>query len=148
MDRPTLAAEYFCSGYNCAQSVAMAFCDVTGMDPKCAAQLASGYGGGFGRIREVCGAISGAVLVTNYLYGYNTPDPERQLALYAIVQHIMHRFQEGVGSYICRDILGNPPSDPAPTPRTAEYYAKRPCARMVMLAAEILDEYISEHPIH
>ncbi len=147
MDHATQAAELFCSGYNCAQAVTVAFCDVTGLTPEFSAQLVSGFGGGFGRIREVCGAVSGAVAVVSYLYGYNSPNPEKQLALYAIVQHIMHSFEQKAGSYICREILGNPPSDPAPTPRTAEYYAKRPCARLVMLAASILEEYIAEHPI-
>lgn len=126
----------------------MAFSDVIGSPPEAIAQMVSGFGGGFGRLREVCGAVSGITFVASCLYGYNTPNPERQLQLYALIQQLMGSFREKAGSYICRELLKDPPTDPAPSPRTAEYYAKRPCARMVMLAAELLDACIAEHPIH
>ncbi len=148
MDHALSAAEYFCSGYNCAQSVAMAFSDVTGLSPELSARAVSGFGGGFSRMREVCGAVSGMVAVAGLLYGYSSPDPAQQKKLYVAVQEMMGRFQEKAGSYICRELLGDPPSDPTPSPRSAEYYAKRPCTRMIMLAASILEEYIAAHPIH
>ena len=147
MDRKEKAAQYFLGGYNCAQSVAMAFADKLGMEEKQAAKIASGFGGGFGRLREVCGAVSGMVMVASYLYGYDSPDQEQQKACYETIQALAGAFQEQVGSIICRDILKNPPTDPTPSARTAEYYAQRPCARMVMVAAEVLDNYIKDNPV-
>ena len=146
MDRAERAAQYFLDGYNCAQSVTMAFSDITGIDESTSAKLAAGFGGGFGRLREVCGAVSGMVMVASYLYGYNSPDPEAQKQCYTMVQQLVQEFQEQTGSMICRDILKNPPSDPNPTPRTAEFYKLRPCARMVMVATQVLDAYIADHP--
>ena len=147
MDHSIYAAELFAKGYSCAQSVAVAFCDVTGLDEKFAAKMASSFGGGIGRMREVCGAVSGMLMVAGLLYGYDAPNPDAQKAHYALVQELAGKFREEVGSIVCRDILKNPPSDPKPTPRTAEFYKQRPCTRMVMLAAEILDRYLAEHPI-
>ena len=148
MDHGIKAAELFLSGYNCAQSVAVAFCDVTGMDEKTAARMASSFGGGMGRLREVCGAVSGMILVLGFLYGYDTPgDNEGKKHLYTDIQALAHAFQDQIGSYICRDILKNPASDPNPSPRTAEYYKQRPCARMVCLAGRLLDQYIENHPL-
>ena len=148
MDHGMKAAELFTQGYNCAQSVAEAFCDVTGLDEKTAARMASPFGGGMGRMREVCGAVSGMYLVLGWLYGYDTPgDDVSKKALYADVQAMGARFREQAGSIVCREILKNPPSTPSPTPRTAEFYKTRPCARMVVCAAELLDEYIAAHPL-
>ncbi len=146
MEHDIQAAELFCSGYNCAQAVTVAFSDVTGLSPQLSAQLTSGFGGGIGRLREVCGAVSGMVAVASLLYGYSIPDPQQQAATYALIQTLAGQFKDRAGSIVCRELLDNPATDPAPSPRTAEYYAKRPCARMVMLAASILDSYISEHP--
>ena len=147
MDHGMKAAELFLAGYNCAQSVAVAFSDVTGIDEKTAARAVSAFGGGMGRMREVCGAVSGMLLVAGLLYGYDTPgDDVSKKNHYARVQYLAGQFREQVGSIVCREILKNPPSDPNPSPRTAEYYAKRPCARMVYLAGEILDRYIAENP--
>ena len=148
MDHGMKAAELFLGGYNCAQSVMVAFCDVTGLEENFAARMASSFGGGMGRMREVCGAVSGMLMVLGLLYGYDTPgDDVSKKAQYQTVQALSAKFREQVGSIVCREILKNPPSDPNPSPRTAEYYAKRPCARMVLLAARILDEYIKENPL-
>lgn len=148
MDHSIYAAELFMKGYNCAQAVAVAFCDVTGLDETMTAKIASSFGGGLGRLREVCGAVSGMAAVAGVLYGYADPDDEDAKAEhYKLVQSLAEKFREQAGSIICRDILKNPPSDPNPTPRTEEYYKQRPCARMVFLAAQILDEYIAEHPV-
>ena len=146
MTRAEQAASLFHDGYNCAQAVAVAFCDLTGLDAKNAARQVSGFGGGIGRLREVCGAVSGMVFVISQLYGYDSPNPEQQKQLYATIQSLCGKFQEKVGSIVCRNILKNPPTDPAPTPRTEAYYAKRPCARMVYQAASILEAYIAENP--
>ena len=148
MDHGMKAAELFLQGYNCAQAVAVAFCDVTGLEPDFAAKMASSFGGGMGRMRVVCGAVSGMLMVLGLLYGYDTPgDDVSKKAQYTAVQQLSAKFREQTGSIICREILKNPPSDPNPSPRTAEYYAKRPCARMVLTAATILDEYIKENPL-
>ena len=148
MDHGMKAAELFLGGYNCAQSVAVAFCDVTGLDVDFTARMASSFGGGMGRMREVCGAVSGMLMVAGLLYGYETPgDDESKKRHYTLVQHLAGQFREQVGSIVCREILKNPPSDPNPTPRTAEFYAQRPCTRMVILAGQILDAYIAEHPL-
>ena len=147
MDHVTKAAELFVGGYNCAQAVAVAFCDVTGLDEKTAAKLASPFGGGMGGLREVCGAVSGMFMVLGYLYGYDSDDGDMKKQVYAQVQKLANKFREINGSIICRELLSNLPSDPNPTPKTAAYYAKRPCARMVMVAAELMDEFIENHPL-
>ena len=148
MDHSIKAAELFLNGYNCAQAVAVAFCDVTGMDDSAAAKLASTFGGGMGRLREVCGAVSGMFMVLGCLYGYDTSDDDKKkMETYSRVQALAAQFREKNGSIICREILQNPPSDPHPSPRTAEYYAKRPCVRMVMTAAELMDAFIAENPL-
>lgn len=148
MDHGMIAAELFYKGYNCAQAVTVAFCDVTGLTPEFSARMASAFGGGIGRMREVCGAVSGMMAVLGLLYGYTVPgDEDVKKAHYTDVQALAAKFREQTGSILCREILHNPPSDPNPTPRTAEFYKTRPCARMTMIAAQILDEYIAEHPL-
>lgn len=147
MDHSIRAAQLFVDGYNCAQAVMVAFSDVTGLDEKFSAKISSSFGGGMGRMREVCGAVSGMLMVAGHLYGYDCPDPEAQGKHYALVQELAGKFREQAGSIICREILENPPSDPNPTSRTAEFYKTRPCARLVILAAQILDEYIANHPV-
>ena len=148
MDHGMKAAELFLGGYNCAQSVLVAFSDLTGLDVDFSAKFSSSFGGGMGRMREVCGAVSGMLMVAGLLYGYDTPgDDTIKKDHYARVQYLAGRFREEVGSIVCREILKNPPSDPNPSPRTAEYYAIRPCARMVLLAGQILDDYIKENPL-
>ncbi len=148
MDHSIYAAELFLKGYNCAQAVAVAFCDMTGLDESTAAKITSSFGGGMGRMREVCGAVSGMLAVAGILYGYDDPDNEKaKMEHYALVQALAGKFREQAGSIVCREILKNPPSDPKPTPRTEAFYKERPCARMVVLAAQIMDEYIAAHPL-
>ena len=147
MDHSTLAAQLFLDGCSCSQAVMAAFCDLTGMDRSTALRLSAPFGGGIGRMREVCGAVSGMMMVVGLLYGFEPSEGSTaKSAHYHLVQELAEQFRQQAGSIICREILKNPPSDPNPSPRTAEYYASRPCARMVMLAAEILDKYIAEHP--
>ena len=148
MDHGMKAAELFLGGYNCSQSVVVAFCDKTGLEEAQAARMASAFGGGMGRMREVCGAVSGMLMVLSLLYGYDTPgDDASKKVLYTQVQELAAKFREENGSIICREILKNPPSDPNPTPRTADFYAKRPCAKMVMTAGRLLDAFMEEHPL-
>lgn len=148
MDHAYQAAQLFLDGYNCAQAITVAFSDVTGLDQDLSARLASSFGGGMGRMREVCGAVSGMLMVAGTLYGYDSNDDDSaKKAHYALVQELAGKFREEAGSIICREILKKPPSDPAPTPRTEAFYKQRPCTRMVMLAAGILDAYITDHPV-
>ena len=148
MDHSIKAGELFLSGCNCAQAVFLAFTDVTGMDTKTAAKISSSFGGGMGRMREVCGAVSGMLMVAGVLYGYDDPKATTEKReLYAQVQAMAGQFREELGSIVCRDLLKNPPSDPNPTPRTEQFYKDRPCARMVATAARIMDAFIESHPI-
>ena len=148
MNHVERAVELFVEGYNCAQAVAAAFGDLTGLDEKTAAKMASCFGGGMGRMREVCGAVSGMLMVAGILYGYDDPKATKEKReLYAQVQAMAGQFREELGSIVCRDLLKNPPSDPNPTPRTEQFYKERPCARMVATAARIMDEFIEQHPI-
>ena len=147
MDHELQAAQLFLDGYNCAQAITVAFSDVTGLDKDFSARMASSFGGGMGRLREVCGAVSGMLMVAGILYGYDENSAENaKKEHYTLVQYLAGQFKEEVGSIVCREILKNPPSDPNPTPRTEEFYKQRPCTRMVMVAARILDSYIKEHP--
>ncbi|MBQ6431481.1 MAG: C_GCAxxG_C_C family protein [Oscillospiraceae bacterium] len=150
MTRGELAAEKFASGYNCAQAVLLAFCDKTGLDETTAAKLTSGFGGGIGRLREVCGAANGAFMVISLLYGDDGIAPrERKGALYARIQDFAARFKTHNGSYLCRELLTGVTADRTPLPdsRTAEYYKKRPCAEIVRDAADMLETYLEENPI-
>ena len=148
MDRQHNAAKLFFEGYNCAQAVAMAFSDVIGLDEQFCAKAVSSFGGGMGRLREVCGAVSGMLFVAGILYGYDTKDDDEiKKEHYARVQELAGQFREEVGSIICREILKNPPTDPTPSPRTEQYYKERPCAHMVVTAVRIMEEYIAKHPL-
>ncbi len=148
MEHGIRAAELFLQGYNCSQAVAVAFCDLTGLDEAFAAKMASSFGGGMGRLREVCGAVSGMLLVAGLLYGYAEPgDDHIKKEHYARVQALAGQFKEQLGSLYCKELLKNPSKDPNPTPRTEEFYKKRPCARFVLLAGQLLDAYIAEHPL-
>lgn len=148
MNHSEKAAELFLEGYNCAQAVAVAFCDVTGLDEKTTAKMVSAYGGGMGGLREVCGAVSGMLFILSNLYGYDDPKEEAgKKQLYAQVQSLAQQFKEQHTTIICRDLLGNLAKNPTPSPRTPEYYAKRPCVRFVMTAAQLMDEFIAENPL-
>ena len=148
MEHGMKAMELFLEGYNCAQAVAVAFCDLTGLDEKMTAKMVSPFGGGMGRLREVCGAVSGMFFVLGQLYGYDNADAdETKKALYARVQDLAAQFKERCGSILCRDLLDNPPTDPNPSPRTAQYYKDRPCALLVKTAADLMDAFIAQHPL-
>ena len=141
------ARDYFLEGYNCAQAVACAYADEMGMTEEQAALLASGFGGGMGRMREVCGAVSGAVLVYSQLRGYT--DPEDQIAKthhYARVQQFCLAFQEKWDSIVCRNLLAGldaaKDTSPVPDARTPEYYKTRPCVRFVETAAQLLEDML------
>lgn len=150
MNRKEKAMVLFEEGYNCAQAVFLAFEDLHGMDRKAAAALSSSFGGGMGRLREVCGSVSGMFMVAGVLYGYDDPKAKfEKTDHYARIQKLAAEFEEKNGSIVCRELLGLSVKKQEPTPeeRTAEYYQKRPCKELVGMAAEIMEKYIAENPI-
>lgn len=138
------AKALFVGGYNCAQAVFAAFSDVTGIDLETSVKLSSGFGGGMGRMREVCGAVSGMLMVLNAVEGYTSPtDNVAKMELYAKVQTLAGKFKEKNGSIICREIVKDSvTSTPVPTERNAEFYKKRPCGEYVEMAADIIADYL------
>jgi len=145
--RALRAKAFFEQGYNCAQAVVLAFDDETGFDPKTAAKVASSFGGGMGRLREVCGAVSGMFLALGASCGTDDPDDaEGKKAQYQDIQALAAKYREENGSNICRELLGlsEKTSEPTPERRTNEYYRKRPCGELVACAAQILDEYFAK----
>ncbi len=149
-DHVQRARELFESGYNCAQAVFGAFCDLTGFDMDTAMRLSSSFGGGMGRMREVCGAVSGMLMVLGVLYGYgDADDAAAKTEHYKNVQKLAEEFKESYGSIICRELLGAKAGENTHVPqgRTPEYYSARPCTRICMDCAALLDEFIAENPL-
>ncbi len=142
------AKEFFQKGYNCSQSVLLAFADEIGLDEQTILKVSSSFGGGMGRLREVCGAVSGMFMVAGMIYGYTDPnDHKAKTEHYKRIQHLAEKFKEQNGSIVCRELLGLSVKVDNPTPekRTTEYYKKRPCAELVEQAAQIMDEYIENY---
>lgn len=142
------AVELFKNGYNCSQAVFGAFAEELGMDFETAVMLSSSFGGGMGRMREVCGAVSGMFMAAGVKYGYSAPnDTEAKKEHYKRIQELAEKFKERNRYIVCRQLLeldGND-SSYVPSERTAEYYKKRPCAELVRDAAEIFEEYLKSH---
>lgn len=144
-----LAYENFLKGYNCTQAVAVAFSEELGLDETAAARLSSGFGGGMGRLREVCGTFSGVVFVLSSLYGYSEPkNLEGKKDLYEKIRACAAKFREDNGSIICRELLGLEKAEESatPEPRTAEYYQKRPCPELCRYAGNLLEQFIKDNP--
>ncbi len=141
-DHSKRAAELFSSGCNCSQAVLVAFAEDCGIDKKTAMMISSSFGGGMGRLREVCGAVSGMFMVAGLLKGYTTDDSkEAKDNHYKLIQELASEFKATYGTYICKDLLGTlgKITSPVSDPRTAQYYKTRPCVRFVITASEILD---------
>ncbi len=141
------AAQLFRQGYNCAQAVFTAFCDETGLDEETSKKIASSFGGGMGRLREVCGAVTAAFMVAGIKYGYTSPEnDEKKAQHYRLIQDIAARFKDKNHSIICRELLelSEKHSIPMPDKRTKQYYADRPCEKFVSDAADIIDNFITE----
>lgn len=146
MDHAQKARDLFKQGFNCAQAVFLAFNDRMGLDEATALKLSSSFGGGMGRLREVCGAVSGMFMVIGVLYGYDDPaDRGGKTEHYRTIQALAEKFRDENGSIICRELLGlgGGASAPVPEARTETYYKKRPCADMVESAARITEAYIA-----
>lgn len=146
LSRSEQATQNFYNGYNCAQAVMLAFEDILPIDAETAIKLISPFGGGMGRMREVCGAVSGMLAVLGAVEGYTDPaDKTAKVELYKRVQALAAQFRERNGSIVCRELLGvAATTNPQPEARTSEYYKKRPCAELVGEAAGILDDYLSK----
>ncbi len=155
------AMQYFSDGYNCAQSVLLAFAPALKLDEALALKLAAPFGGGMGRLREVCGAVSGAFMAAGLIYGYTDADDlVGKKACYQVVQDLAAAFAKQNGSIICHELRGLPqmpqdlppverylnPETPEADLRTPQYYTSRPCKQLVGDAARILAAYISQHP--
>lgn len=149
-DRIEKAVELFKSGYNCSQSVVAAFADMYGLSEEQAFRIAASFGGGIGRMRETCGAACGMFLLAGLETGaIDAADREGKAANYALVQELAAEFKNRNGSLICAELLGlrkKHPVSSLPEERTMQYYAKRPCAKMVEEAARIWVEYLEKHP--
>lgn len=151
MDRKQLAMDYFREGYNCCQSLVLAFSDLTDMDEKTLLRLASSFGGGLARKREVCGAVSGMAIIAGILYGYDSAETgEIKAQHYGRIQQLAGQFEKEYGSIICRILLKdeNVSTSPIPTERTEEFYRTRPCLNIIGNMAEILENYIKENPVN
>lgn len=142
-DKARKAEELFLQGYNCSQSVLGAFTDELGLDRETAFRLSSSFGGGMGRLREVCGAVSAMFMIAGLKDGYSDPkDREAKAEHYKRIQKLAEKFREENGSIVCRELLGLPdgPDSPIPEARTQGYYKKRPCVELVKSAARILQD--------
>ena len=149
--RGEIAEQYFLQGYNCSQSVLLAFSDLINIDKKDLAKLALPLGGGLGRLRLTCGAVTGMALAAGYIFGKDDPSDTDKSKMYEITRELIKRFEVKYQTITCKELLekakvvaeigGNAEK------RTTEYYKARPCAALVHDAAEILEEYLKEENI-
>lgn len=153
MTRRETAMENFKKGYNCSQAIMNAFMDVLPVQPEdeqTLMKLSSAFGGGMGRLREVCGSVTGMFMVAGMLYGYDGPETGTPKAeLYARIQELAKEFEKTHGSIVCREMLGLNVKHDSSTPekRTDEYYKRRPCVEIIGDAAQLLDDYIKANPL-
>ena len=145
-DKAKKAEELFLKGYGCSQAILGAFATEAGIDHNTAMRIASGFGGGMGRMREVCGTMTGAFMVLGLIYGFDEPSPFKKGEIYARIKEISDKFKEKNQTIICRELLNlpEPEGDPTPTERTKEFYAKRPCGELVRIAADIAWQVLFE----
>lgn len=146
-DHTALANALFTQGYSCAQAVFGAFCQELHIPQSEAVKLSASFGGGIGRLREVCGALSGALMALGALYA--SDDPAGKSEHYARVQTLAGAFRDATGSLLCRELLqlDHQSDPPTASERTTEFYQARPCARLVETAVQLLDQYIDENPL-
>ena len=148
MNEKQRASELFLEGFNCSQAVFTAFSHRFGIDEDTAKRISAGLGGGVGRSREVCGAVSGAAMVIGSIAAATKgDDAQSKKENYELVQQFCEKFKELHGSIVCREILKKPPTlkeSATPDERTAEYYRKRPCLRVVEDAAGIVAQMIAD----
>ena len=148
-DRVALAVENFMQGYGCCQSVVAAFADLYGLDDTMAKRIAAGFGGGVGRMRMMCGAVSGIVMLVGLDCGQTEGnDRAGKSACYKVIQELLAKSKADNGSLLCAELLGLkgpiPLGQYVASERTAEYYKRRPCAAKVESAAKIFAQYLEE----
>lgn len=138
------ARENFTSGYNCAQSVFLTYANKYGFDKDTALKLASSFGGGMGRMREVCGAVSAMFMIAGLESGYvENNDDEVKAEHYSRIQNLAKEFKKKHGTIICRELLGVDADDnPIPSKRTSQYYEERPCEEFIADVCKIIDEFV------
>lgn len=144
------AKELFKSGYNCSQAVLGVFCEELGLDFATAMKISSSFGGGMGRMREVCGTVSGMFMAAGLMFGKaDNSNPSAKGELYKRIQELAEKFKKQNGSIICRELLQGVESSTSPVPseRTESYYKKRPCIELVGNAVEIFEEYIAKQDL-
>ena len=148
--RAASAVTFFRSGYNCSQSVFLAYADLFDIDRELAARLSSSFGGGMSRLREVCGTVTGMFMLAGLRYGQTDPsDTDSKKENYAQVQSLAGIFSDKFGSIVCRDLLalGKGKDDAQPSERTEQYYKKRPCIEYIEEAARIIGHKLIEETI-
>lgn len=148
MSKGDIAKQNFMNGYNCSQAVLLAFCEDFGLEKETALKVSEPFGGGMGRMREVCGTVTGMFMVIGLAMGNdNSKDNTTKKNVYKSVQELAEKFKEDNGSIICRELLGfhkNNKESYVPSERTNEYYKKRPCPELCKYAADILEEYLKK----
>lgn len=146
-ERITKAVELFNSGYNCAQSVTVAFADLYGLTKEQALHVSASFGGGIGRMRETCGAACGMFILAGFeKAAKDGADKDGKAANYALVQRLAEEFKKRNGALTCRELLGldeEKKESSVPSERNATYYATRPCAKIVKEAAHLWCDYLN-----
>ena len=141
MSKELKARELFKSGYNCSQSVFCSFCEDAGMDLEQGLKLSSSFGGGMGKLREVCGAVTGMFMIAGLKCGYaSNSDDEAKTKHYKLIQSLADRFKQKFGTIICRELLNIKSDGHVPSKRTEEYYKTRPCEEFIAFAVNITEE--------
>lgn len=146
-DRVNRGVDNFMSGCSCAQSVVLAFSDIYDIPEETAMRMASSFGGGLGRLRLTCGAVSGMCMLAGFDKGMVVRgDNAAKAENYRIVQMLTEEFKRENHSITCAELLKmracKVETTPIPDQRNAKYYAARPCAKMVASACRIFAEYL------
>nr|DAZ12816.1 MAG TPA: hypothetical protein [Caudoviricetes sp.] len=151
MSKGDIAKQNFLNGYNCSQAVLLAFCEDFGLEKETALKISEPFGGGMGRMREVCGTVTGMFMVLGLAMGNSdAKDGSTKKNIYKSVQELAEKFKQDNGSIICRELLGLQKANKesyVPSERTTEYYKKRPCPELCKYAADILEEYLKEEDL-
>ncbi len=151
MSKGDIAKQNFMNGYNCSQAVLLAFCEDFGLEKETALKISEPFGGGMGRMREVCGTVTGMFMVLGLAMGNSdAKDGSTKKNIYKSVQELAEKFKQDNGSIICRELLGLKKANKesyVPSERTTEYYKKRPCPELCKYAADILEDYLKEENI-
>lgn len=148
MERAKKAEQYFLDGYACSQAVVLAFSDLVNVDKEELLKLSLPLGGGLGRLRLTCGAVTGMAVIAGLLFSKTEPSEESKIQAYSIIQELVKRFEELRGTINCKELLEKASLEVEvggkPEERNDKYYKKRPCAKIVYQASLVLEEYLKE----